>query len=282
MNIKGISVFCGGLCAAFFTACDSGSSASALEEGLSSSSAEAALGAFSASVDTVARTVTYYVPTCKLVGGAAVFEPVGDTVNASYALSGDSLLWTEEDDEDTDVSVFTGGNGGSLFGTWTMALDEELPGASVGMEISPTAVKPDFDFSELCLADAVLSELEGDEGDSETVKVDRKDCNHFSYSTDYSGISFVTEVSATMAKNSFSVVYKVEIPDLDVSQECTMTTTMKILSEDLCTVENLERGKIDDGIYSSTDMEGDCSEESANAVALPAVVKKALLQNLGE
>lgn len=285
MKLKYASAVCGVLCAAFFTACDSGSSSSALGEGASSSSAvgevspessaaEVAKGSFAAVVDTASRTVSYYVPTCNLVGGVAVFESAGDTVNASYALSGDSLLWSEEDDEDLDVSVFTGENGGSLFGIWTMALDEELPGAFVEMEISPNAVKPDFDFSELCLADAVLSELEGDEEDSETMKIDRKDCNHFSYSMDYSGISFVTEVSATTAKDSFAVVYKMEIPDLELSQECTVTTTMRILSEDLCTVENLTNGKIDDGIYSSTVTEGDCAEESAGA----AVLSKAMIQ----
>lgn len=287
MNLKFTSIL-GGVLSIAFTACDSGSSSSALDDALSSSyvlgegassssaagevspessASETAKGSFAANIDTAAHKVSYYTPTCNPVGGTAVFSSNGDTVNASYTLSGDSLLWNEEG----DASVFTGDNSGALFGSWTAALDDELPGATIKMKISPNSVKPEIDFSGLCIADIIQSELAEDEDDSEKEAINRKDCNHISYTTNYSGISVTLDISASATKHSFSVVTSTKIPGLDVSQECT-TTTMQVLSEDLCTIENLATGEIESGIYSSTITTGDCLEGTENA----AVIHKAM------
>lgn len=287
MNLKFTFIF-GGVLSIAFTACDSGSSSSALDDALSSSYAlgegassssaagevspessasETAKGSFAAYIDTAAHKVSYYTPTCNSVGGSAVFSSNGDTVNASYALSGDSLLWNEEG----DASVFTGDNSGALFGSWTAALDDELPGATIKMKISPNSVKPEIDFSGLCFADIIQSEWAEDEDDSEKEAFDRKDCNHISYTTNYSGISVTLDISASATKHSFSVATSTKIPGLDVSP-CTTTTTMQVLSEDLCTIENLATGEIEDGIYSSTITTGDCLEGTENA----AVIHKAM------
>lgn len=93
-----------------FTVCDSNSSV-VREVSSESSATETAKGSLAAVVDTALHTVSYYVPACDLVGGAAVFEPVGDSVNVSHALLGDSLLWNG----DGDASVFTGDNSSALF-----------------------------------------------------------------------------------------------------------------------------------------------------------------------
>lgn len=139
-----------------------------------------------------------------------------------------------------------------------------------------------MDYGKVCLAKLVGGVLEAKNSDA--VKFTYKDCNHFSLAMDLGvtkvNVDYVTSISATKTVTSYT--YHSELAALD-GKTCTKTEYDQLVTEELCTVENLQNGYIEDDLeYIRTVYEGDGCDlgDSENAARLGSVLGKISGANL--
>lgn len=282
----------GGILPLAFLACSDSGSSTGPNKGVEGSE-EMLFSSIPASIDQENRTITAYDRSCKLVDGKAVFNPQETMLVGHYEFRNDSLCistraWT--DGEEVDVasgeSCLFGGVDGSIYGTWYQPEDDEgsCPGTVVWTNIlsSPDRLETYMDYGKVCLAK--LAGYIFKEDNSDAVKFTYKDCNHFSLTMDLGvtkvNVDYVTSISATKTVTSYT--YHSELAALD-GKTCTKTEYDQLVTEELCTVENLQNGYIeDDQEYIRTVYEGDGCDlgDSENAARLGSVLGKISGANL--